>query len=297
MSWQKGRTESSPVSKRPKQPPSEPSKKKADEESAHEDLERISSLSDEELDAELRAAGVDPGEAKRVADELLAKVARERGIIMGDAEEGADEREGEGEGEGERAGEGGERPWRRWVLLLGLTAAAVIAVLLLARRDRNPGVAGGAPSARATQSPPPAPSDPPRLPDAIPGFAAGPLAPYPGFARRTYTRAGGAGAGAGAAGSADASVTVTVARLDLGPGGYDQWVAQSETGYPQATEAETGLSPSRGNGFYDCADAAAGPCALLLQLRSGLHVEIRGDGAATRPDLAAVAAGLGLGEL
>ena len=121
----------------------------------------------------------------------------------------------------------------------------------------------------------------PAPPDAVASFVAGPpLVTGPGFARRAYTRG-------------DATVTLTIARLPMGPSRYDQWVRQSQGGFAQAA---LDVPPGEGNGFYDCADAAAGACSLLIQLRTGLHVEIRGDAKATRADVDAMAAGLPLRE-
>src|SRR5579859_6347980 len=44
------------------------------------DLERIGELSDEELDAELRADGIDPDAAERIARQWIERTAREVGL-------------------------------------------------------------------------------------------------------------------------------------------------------------------------------------------------------------------------
>jgi hypothetical protein len=119
-------------------------------------------------------------------------------------------------------------------------------------------------------------------PEAIAGFTAGALVEDASFKRRTYARTSGA------------SVTATIARLRLGDDAYARWVEQSRS-YPQAT---LDVSSDEGNGFYDCAaDGEAGGCALLIQLRSGVHIEVRGDAKATRADVDAVAVGLAIRRL
>jgi hypothetical protein len=118
------------------------------------------------------------------------------------------------------------------------------------------------------------------LPERIATFDTGPLARGDGFTRRTYSRA-------------NAHVTVTLAHIDLGPGGYDRWVKQSEEGYQQA---KLDLPAGAGNGFYQCVDAMMSRCNLLIQLRNGTHVEIRGDDTTMRADVDAVAVALRIGE-
>ena len=115
------------------------------------------------------------------------------------------------------------------------------------------------------------------LPDSAPPFAAGPLLPSPGYARRTYARGG-------------VGIEVTVAARPVRADEYEQWVAQSSA-YPQAALA---LPPSEGNGFYTCSGAA---CDLHVQLRSGYHVEMMGGGRATRADLDELLARLPLAAL
>jgi hypothetical protein len=119
------------------------------------------------------------------------------------------------------------------------------------------------------------------LPDAMPGFVAGAREPGDGYLRRTY-RAGGT------------RITVTFARHAMDRAAYEGWVSMSTAGFPQA---DLGLPADDANGFYQC-DAAAPPdCDLLIQLRSGVHVEIRGGGTSTRNDVDAIRAGLPLAAL
>jgi hypothetical protein len=119
------------------------------------------------------------------------------------------------------------------------------------------------------------------LPDAIPGFAAGPREPGDGYVRRTYT--------AGAT-----RVAVTLARHAMDRTAYDGWVAMSTAGFPQA---DLGLAADAANGFYQCQANAPDSCDLLIQLRSGVHVEIRGGGTSTRRDVDKIRAALPLAEL
>jgi hypothetical protein len=118
------------------------------------------------------------------------------------------------------------------------------------------------------------------LPDAIPGFTAEALIEDPAFVRRTYLRGG-------------TRISVTLARFPMTSEQYAQWVRASREGYPQAALV---VPDELGNGFYECAATAQDHCALLIQLRSGLHVEIRGDGSTLRRDVDAIAQGLALGD-
>jgi hypothetical protein len=118
----------------------------------------------------------------------------------------------------------------------------------------------------------------PDLPDVIATFSGRPPTYGVGFTRRSYSRG-------------SATVTVTLARFEIDEMGYARWVRQSEDGYPQAT---LDVPPSAGNGFYECADNGSTACDLLIQLRSGFHLEIRRDATATRADVDAVASGLPL---
>lgn len=119
------------------------------------------------------------------------------------------------------------------------------------------------------------------LPDAIAGFVGGPRASGDGYVRRTYT-------------AGTTHITVTLARHAMDRAGYDGWVAMSTAGFPQA---DLGLPADAGNGFYQCEANAPASCDLLIQLRSGVHLEIRGGGTSTRQDVDAIRAGLPLATL
>ncbi len=114
------------------------------------------------------------------------------------------------------------------------------------------------------------------LPD-IPGFSGGPEERGAGFFRRSYAR------------KAEAT-TVTLARFPMSAEQYQGWLRMSTAGFPQADLA-TGSND--GNGFYQCAADDSSRCNLLLQLRCGLHVEIRGQGIARRADADDILRGLG----
>ena len=116
------------------------------------------------------------------------------------------------------------------------------------------------------------------LPDKLAGFTAmSAPATGPGWVRRRYKRAG-------------ARIDVTLARTAQPPGGYDAWVTMSR-GYAQAA-----LDPpaADANGFYQCTELPAPSCDLLIQLRSGVHLELRGNGSSTRADVDALAGALPL---
>jgi hypothetical protein len=106
----------------------------------------------------------------------------------------------------------------------------------------------------------PAPPRPPDLPEAITGFAGGALETEGAAVRRLYTRPG-------------VAITVTLARLPMGPEQYAEWVKTSSQGFPQAV---LDVPEDRGNGFYQCDERKR--CDLLIQLRSGVHLEVRGGG-------------------
>jgi hypothetical protein len=99
----------------------------------------------------------------------------------------------------------------------------------------------------------------------------------PGWVRRRYKRGG-------------ARIDLTLARTAQPPGGYDAWVAMSR-GYVQAA---LDAPPADANGFYQCTELPAPSCDLLIQLRSGIHVELRGNGSSSRDDVDALAAALPL---
>jgi hypothetical protein len=119
------------------------------------------------------------------------------------------------------------------------------------------------------------------LPDAIPGFVAGAREPGDGWLRRSYT--------AGAT-----RITVTLARHAMDDAAWAGWVRMSTAGFPQA---DLQLPAGAANGFYQCDDRAPDRCDLLIQLRSGVHVEIRGGGTSTRRDGDAIRRGLPLAAL
>jgi hypothetical protein len=127
---------------------------------------------------------------------------------------------------------------------------------------------------RTPAAPPadPAPADPLlTLPDVITGFTAEPPQPEGGAVRRRYRRPG-------------VDITVTLARLPMSPEQYAEWVKASVRSFPQAT---LDVGPSRGNGFYQCDEHQH--CDLLIQLRSGVHLELRGGGTSSRDDVNAIA--------
>jgi hypothetical protein len=115
------------------------------------------------------------------------------------------------------------------------------------------------------------------LPAALEGFSASSEEAGAGYARRTYKHG-------------RTRIDVTLAQAPLPPGGFAGWLSMSR-GFPQATldapEAEA-------NGFYQCTDVPKPSCDLLIQMRSGVHVEIRGGGTSSRADVDAVARGLPL---
>jgi hypothetical protein len=119
------------------------------------------------------------------------------------------------------------------------------------------------------------------LPDVIPGFVAGAREPGDGYVRRTCS--------AGAT-----RITVTLARHPMDDAAWDGWVRMSTAGFPQA---DLGLPADAGNGFYQCDDRAPDRCDLLIQLRSGVHIEIRGGGTSTRRDVDAIRRGLPIAAL
>jgi len=160
---------------------------------------------------------------------------------------------------------GGSEPRR----LFGSASQKVLTFLSLLMMAACKG--GGPPAARALFD----------LPDAIPGFVAGPREPGDGWLRRTYT--------AGAA-----RITVTLARHPMDDAAWDGWVRMSTAGFPQA---DLELPAGAANGFYQCDDRAPERCDLLIQLSSGIHLEIRGGGTSTRRDVDAIRRALPLAGL
>jgi hypothetical protein len=116
------------------------------------------------------------------------------------------------------------------------------------------------------------------LPDDIAGFVAGARQPGADYLRRTYT-------------AGPVRITVTLAHHAMDPAAYEGWVRMSTAGFPQA---DLQLPAGAGNGFYQCDDRPSDRCDLLIQLRSGVHVEIRGGGTSTRRDVDAIRRGLPL---
>jgi hypothetical protein len=114
------------------------------------------------------------------------------------------------------------------------------------------------------------------LPD-VPGFAAGPPQPGAGFVRRGYARG-------------TARVQVTLARMPTSDADYRRWVADSAS-FPQAALP---VPAAEANGFYQCAGGEPPSCDLLIQLRGGFHLELRGGGTTSRADVDALARGLPL---
>src|ERR1035437_1773922 len=131
-----------------------------------------------------------------------------------------------------------------------------------------------------SQGPPasaPAKSRPHALPE-IPDFAGGTEEHGPTYTRRTYARG-------------PESITVTLARFPMSAPQYEGWLRMSTADFPQAALE---VRPDEGNGFYQCAPEDASRCDLLVQLRCGIHLEIRGQGIALRQDADAILRGLDL---
>ena len=120
-------------------------------------------------------------------------------------------------------------------------------------------------------------SSSPVLPD-IPGFASGPEERSGGYFRRSYARQA-------------ETTAVTLAHFPMSAEQYQDWLRMSTADFPQADLA---LGSNDGNGFYQCAADDPSRCNLLLQLRCGLHIEIRGQGIARRADADAILRGLAL---
>jgi hypothetical protein len=119
------------------------------------------------------------------------------------------------------------------------------------------------------------------LPERIDTFKGEPVVSAGAALRRTYVRG-------------ETRITVTVARLPMSSEQYARWVKDSVEGFPQAA---LDLPTGAGNGFYQCSSGARPSCDLLIQLRSGYHIEIRSGGAASRADADTIALGLQLESL
>jgi hypothetical protein len=98
----------------------------------------------------------------------------------------------------------------------------------------------------------------------LPGFTAGPLESTPQYVRRVYSRNG-------------ERVAVTLARLPMSAEQYQGWGQMSTATFPLA-QAELDVAPGDGNAFHECSRDQPSRCDLLVQLRCGAHLEIRGDG-------------------
>ena len=133
-------------------------------------------------------------------------------------------------------------------------------------------------SVGASSTASPARDAPPALPGELAGFTASAPQAGPGFVRRTYTQQ-------------TIHVDVTLARAPLPPGGFDSWLSMSRAGYPQAA---LDAPADDANGFYQCAETPRPSCDLLIQLRSGVHLELRGGGSSSRANVDALAHALPL---
>ena len=113
------------------------------------------------------------------------------------------------------------------------------------------------------------------------GFVAGVSSRAAGYVRRSYTRGG-------------ARIEVTLARMPMSPEDYASWVKMSTASFPQVA---LDLPAEEANGFYQCSDGPPASCDLLIQLRAGVHLELRGGGTSSRSDVDALARGLPLRQL
>lgn len=163
----------------------------------------------------------------------------------------------------------------------GLTKAAFLlaSMILGCRRPGEPPPSVEAPKP-ALVVPAAAAHAPLALPE-VDGFAAGATSRNAGYVRRTYTRGG-------------ARLDVTLARMPMSTDDYAGWVKMSTASFPQVT---LDLPSMDANGFYQCSDGSPPSCDLLVQLRVGLHLEVRGNGTSSRGDVDALARGLLLATL
>ncbi|HTA20304.1 MAG TPA: hypothetical protein VK989_13490 [Polyangia bacterium] len=155
--------------------------------------------------------------------------------------------------------------------------AAPLVILLLAAFAGCRRPSETSPGERAVVEKGPAPQ-PLALPDTLAGFAGGPIQHGPTWIRRTYAHGA-------------TLVDTTLAMAQQPPGGFDGWVTTSRAGYPQAALA---APPRDVNGFYQCSDGPPPSCDLLIQMRSGIHLELRGGGTSSRADVDALAAAMPL---
>jgi hypothetical protein len=68
-------------------------------------------------------------------------------------------------------------------------------------------------------------------------------------------------------------------------------VKDSVASFPQAT---LDAPAADANGFYQCSAGPPESCDLLIQLRSGVHLELRGAGTSSRADVDTLARALPL---
>lgn len=162
-------------------------------------------------------------------------------------------------------------PVSRLVVRVALGLAVVSPAGGACSRAR-PTPAADAPSAAKAE----APAGELALPD-VAGFSAGPSERGDGFVRRAYSRGA-------------ARLQVTLARMPMSADDYQRWQSASAA-FPQAA---LGVPAADANGFYQCAEGANASCDLLIQLRAGFHLELRGGGTASRADVDALAHGLPL---
>ena len=118
------------------------------------------------------------------------------------------------------------------------------------------------------------------LPD-VNGFVSDASSSGAGFVRRAYRRG-------------TARIEVTLARMPMSADDYASWVRTSTASFPQAA---LDLPAGEANGFYQCSDGPPPSCDLLIQLRAGVHIEVRGGGTSSRDDVDALARGLSLATL
>jgi hypothetical protein len=132
-------------------------------------------------------------------------------------------------------------------------------------------------------APPPPPAVGPLarwLPEKADAFAGGALETKEAFARREYTKGA-------------ARISVTVARVPTTQAQFDEWTRTSAAYPPAILEVPPGTT----TGFYACAGVRPDGwqlCDLHIQTRSGFHVEVMGNGTATRPDLEQLMRGIPL---
>jgi hypothetical protein len=116
------------------------------------------------------------------------------------------------------------------------------------------------------------------LPARIGRFEGGPLERDAVATRRAYRRGG-------------TRITVTLALFEMSAAQYRDWVRTSTEAFPQAV---LDVPAGDGNGFYQCTETNPPRCDLLIQLRAGRHLEIRGGGTSSREDVDEIARGLSL---